>query len=217
MNRQKVGNREQEAEQTLKEGGFTLIEMVVVIALFSLISYGLLALVSGILTNSNQEESLLANNDSARRVAFGLMSELRNAQTSATGAYALAAAADQSIIFYSYAGGSVNRIRYYVSGGKLYKGVTKPSGSPATYDLDTETVTLVQSDVANGSDPLFYYYDDSYNGTTDNPLSSPVSVTAVKFVKMNLAIYKRGRAGSTATYNVTASGAIRNLKTNLGE
>jgi hypothetical protein len=111
----------------------------------------------------------------------------------------------------------VDRIRYYVSDGKLYKGVTKPTGSPAAYDLDTETVTLQQSDVANGSDPLFYYYDDSYNGVTDNPLSSPVSVTAVKFVKMNLAIYKRGRAGSTATYNVTASGAIRNLKTNLGE
>jgi prepilin-type N-terminal cleavage/methylation domain-containing protein len=203
------------AEQ--KQSGFTLIEMVVVIALFSLISYGLLALVSGILTNSSQQGSLLANNDSARRVAFGLMRELRNAQTSATGGYALASAADQSIIFYSYTGSTVDRIRYYISGGKLYKGVTKPSGSPAVYDLATETNTVVQNDVANGTNTLFYYYDGSYNGVTNNPLSSPVSVTDVKLVKINLMIYKRGRAGSTATYTVTASGAIRNLKTNLGQ
>lgn len=212
----KINKVGQEHDDAHNESGFTLIEMVVVVAVFSLIAYGLLELVSGIMVNSSQQGSLLANNDSARRISFGVMRELRNAQTSATGGYALAAANAQDIIFYSNTGTTIDRIRYYISGGKLYKGVTKPTGSPATYNLAGEVITVQQNDVANNSDPLFYYYDGSYDGVTETPLTSPVNVTDVKMVKTNLKIYKRGRATSTTTYTVTASGTIRNLKTNLG-
>lgn len=196
--------------------GFTLIEVVASIAIFSLISYGITALVSSILVNSTVQGSLLANNDSARRAAFTLMQELRNSTTSVTGGYALETPSAQQLIFYTNTGTTVDRIRYYLQNGALYKGVTKPTGNPLIYNVGGETVNLIQKDVANGANPVFYYYNGSYNGVVDAPLVQPVNVTTVKFIKINLIVNKKASPGSTATYTVTASGALRNLKNNLG-
>ncbi|MEJ0021476.1 MAG: hypothetical protein WDN47_02725 [Candidatus Doudnabacteria bacterium] len=77
-------------------------------------------------------------------------------------------------------------------------------------------MNLVQKDVANGANPIFYYYDGTYSGVVENPLVQPLNVTAVKLVKINLTIFKKAGVGSSGTYTETASGAIRNLKTNLG-
>ncbi|MEO8065839.1 MAG: prepilin-type N-terminal cleavage/methylation domain-containing protein [Candidatus Doudnabacteria bacterium] len=198
-----------------KPNGFTLIEVVISVAVFSIIAMGIVALVSSVLVNSTQAGSLLANNDSARRAVFGIMQELRNAATSSVGAYALESAGAQQLIFYTNSAGSINRVRYFLQSGALKKGVTIPTGSPLIYNLAAETVTEVQKDVANGANPIFYYYDGTYDGNTNNFLIQPVNVTAVTFVKMNLTIYKRINSASTATYTETASGAIRNLKTNL--
>jgi prepilin-type N-terminal cleavage/methylation domain-containing protein len=205
-----------ETENRKQETGFTLIEVIVSVAIFSLIAFGIITLVSSILVNSTQQGNLLANNDSARKAAFTLMQELRNSTTSVTGGYALETAAAQQLIFYTNNAGSVDRVRYYFQNGALYKGVTKPTGSPLIYNLGSETVNLVQKDVANGANPIFYYYNGAYNGVADNPLIQPGNVTAVTFIKISLIVYKRASPGSVATYTVTASGAIRNLKTNLG-
>ncbi len=207
--KQITSNREQEK-------GFTLIEVMISVAIFSIIAYGIVALVSSVLVNSSLQGSLLANNDSARRVAFTLIQELRDATTSDTGGYALESATAQQLIFYTNAAGSVNRIRYFLQAGALYKGVTKPTGNPLLYNLGGETVNLVQKDVANGANPIFYYYDGTYSGVVENPLVQPLNVTAVKLVKINLTIFKKAGVGSSGTYTETASGAIRNLKTNLG-
>ena len=200
----------------LSDSGFTLIEVIASIFIFSMIIVGITSLVSGILTNSNQQTNLLANNDSAQQAAFTITKELRNAATSATGAYALTDAEDQQLIFFTNSGGTVNRVRYYLQSGALYKGTTKPSGSPLTYNLGQEVSVLVQKNVANAATPLFYYYDGNYNGVAGASLTQPVNVTAVKLIKINLMIYKKLTAVSTGTYTVTASGSIRNLKTNLG-
>ena len=200
------------------QSGFTLIEMVVAVAGFSLIIWGLVALVSNIFFSSSQQSGLLADSDQARRLAFEVASELRNGQTGSNGAYVLDTAADQQIIFYSNADSDsgIERIRYYVQDDKLYKGVTEYNG--ATYNVATEQSTVVQNDLANGADPVFNYYDGTYTGSsTQTSLVQPVNVTAVKFVKVSLQIYNKGGVKNTNTYTVTASAAIRNLKTNLGQ
>ena len=199
----------------MKRNGFTLIEMVVAIGIFSLISVGVIALVSAVLVNSTKQGNLLANNDQARKVAFNLMTEARNAQTSANGSYALSTASAQQLIFFSNVNGSINRINYYIQNGALKKGLTTPSGNPPSYNLAQEVVTTVQNNVANGANPLFYYYDDTYNGVSGNPLTQPVNVTKVKFIKINLSVYNLAGVTNTNSYTVTSSGAIRNLKTNL--
>lgn len=200
------------------EPGFTLIEVMVAVFGFTLIAYGLIALVSNIFLQSSQQSSLLAGSDQARKVAFNIVTELRNGQLSSGGAYALDTAGDQSLIFYSNIDkdSAIEKVRYFVQGGKLWKGLTQFNGS--TYPASTETTAVVQSDIANGSNPLFYYYDGSYIGSsTQTSLTQPVNVTQVKFVQIKLQVFNKAGVKNTNFYTVTASGAIRNLKTNLGQ
>jgi Tfp pilus assembly protein PilV len=198
--------------------GFTLIEILVVIFGFSLIIWGLVALVSNVFSISNKQSGLLSDADQARKLAFQIAYELRDAQTGANGAYVLDTAGDQQIIFYSNADldTQIERVRYFTQNGQLYKGVTDYNGS--AYNTSTESTVVVQKDLANGASPVFYYYDGTYVGSsTQTSLAQPVNVTQVKFVKINLQIYNKAGVKNTNTYTVTASGAIRNLKTNLGQ
>lgn len=199
--------------------GFTFIEIIVAIFGFTLIIGGVVALFSGIFRSSSQQSTLLSDADSARKLAFQIANEIRNAQTGSNGAYVLDTAGDQQIVYYSTnadTDNSIERIRYFVQNSKLYKGTTEYNGT--TYNTSTEKTVLVQNDLANGATPLFYYYDGTYLGsTTQASLVQPVNVTAVKMVKLNLQIYNKGGVKNTNTYTVTASASIRNLKTNLGQ
>ena len=183
-----------------------------------MIIWGLIGLFSNIFTSSAQQSTLLADTDQARRLAFQIAKEIRDGQTGLNGAYVLDTAGDQQIIYYSPNADndtSVERVRYYVQSGKLYKGVTEYNGS--TYNTSTEQTIVVQNDLGNGAAPLFYYYDDSYSGSsTQASLAQPVSVIQVKFVKVSLMVYNKAGVKNTNTYTVTAGAAIRNLKTNLG-
>ncbi len=201
--------------------GFTLIELIVSVAIFSVLSLGVIALVSSVFTGSNQQAALLADSDQARKLSFRMSDELRNATTANTGAYALDTTAAQQLTFYSNIDSDANieRLRYYVQNGKLYRGVLEPSGSPVvTYNPANEVSAIVQNNLGNGATPLFYYYNDTYDGTqaTATPLTQPVNVTAVRFVRLNLMVFNKAGVANTNTYTVTAGAAIRNLKTNLG-
>jgi type II secretory pathway component PulJ len=198
--------------------GFTLIEMTVAIFAFAIIMVGMVVLLSQILSGSQKQSGLLSDQDQARKTAFGIINELRNAQTGLNGAYALETAGDQQIVYYSNEDkdGAIERIRYYLQNGKLYKGITEYNGS--TYNTSTEVSRLMQNDIANSSStPLFYYYDGSYIGSsTQASLSQPVSVVAVKYVKVNLQVFNKAGVKNNNFFTVTAGGTVRNLKTNLG-
>lgn len=194
--------------------GFTLIELLVGLFGFALVSAGVVALMTNLITVGNRQQGLLFDTDSARKTAFTFMSELRNANTSSTGAYALATAGDQQIVFYSNVDGGTDleRVRYFLENGQLKKGVVKASGSPLAYNLASEVVTIAQRNIGNGANPLFRYFDGSFTGS-ESALVQPVSVTAVRYVKLDMTITKPGPNG---TYTFTAGGALRNLKDNLG-
>ena len=155
---------------------------------------------------------------SARKLAASLTWELRNAVTGNTGAYALEQAGDQQIIFYSNVDKDsyIERVRYFISQGSLQRGVTKPSGNPLVYNSANETVKIVQNNLANGSNKLFYYYDGTYNGVSGSPITQPVNVSLVKYVKLDLRVFKKAGVVNTNYYSVTSGAAIRSLKSNLG-
>lgn len=198
--------------------GFTIVEVMVVVLGFALIAVGLISLVSGIIRGSRQQETLLVDADQSRRLIAQMVRELRNAQASNTGGYPLEQAGAQTIVFYANIDGGVDieRLRYYLSSGKLYRGVVKPTGSPLTYNLGSEQVTPLLDHVGNGAGQLFAYYPDTYNGVTDTPLTQPVNVTQVRFVRLSLQVFNVGGVQNTNKYQFTAGATIRNLKTNLG-
>ncbi|MBP9686686.1 MAG: prepilin-type N-terminal cleavage/methylation domain-containing protein [Candidatus Doudnabacteria bacterium] len=198
-------------------GGFTLIELIISVAVFSIIMIGVMSLLSNIFTVNRQQGALLSDQDQARRLSFTIMNEIRNATVSNTGAYPLEVTAAQTLVFYSNidADADIERVRYFLQNGGLYKGVKQPNGSPLSYATSPEVITQVQANV--GSNPtLFRYFDDTYDGVTGVVLEQPVSVTAVRFVALDLSLTKRAGIVNTGTYTVSAQAAIRSLKTNLG-
>lgn len=200
-----------------KQKGFTLVEVMISVLIFTLLGLGVIELVSSMISTGNKTSIFLASSDQARKLSYQIMNELRNAVTASTGAYALNLANDQELIFFSNVDGGtdIERVRYYLSSGKLYRGVVKASGNPLVYNLGTEATAVVQNDVANGATPLFYYYGDSYDGS-GSALTQPVNIVQVKFIQLNLQIFNKGGVTNTNYYTVTASGSIRSIKTNLG-
>ncbi len=212
-----INFKARETRRMPKIAGFTLIEVMVTVFGFALISIGLIALVSGLLSGTGKQAGLLADADEARKITFAFANELRRAAPSVVGSYSLEQANSQQIIFYSNIDSDPEpeRIRYYISANKLYKGIINPSGNPLTYSGGEQTVS-VQQNVANGTAPLFYYYNGNYTGISDSYLTQPVSITAVRYVRMHLIILNKGGVTNNKTYTVSAGAAIRNLKTNLG-
>ncbi|OGE78181.1 MAG: hypothetical protein A2751_03405 [Candidatus Doudnabacteria bacterium RIFCSPHIGHO2_01_FULL_46_14] len=198
--------------------GFTLIEMIITIFIFSVIALGMIILISNMVTNSSRQSRLLAGSDQARKTAFQITNELRNATSGATGAYSLGITEAQQLLFYSNVdqAADIERVRYYTQNAKLYRGIVKPTGTPPVYNTGSEVSSVVIEDLANGTNPIFYYYNDTYDGTFDNYLTQPVSIPQVRYIKSNLQIYLTGGIANSQTYTVTSSAAIRNLKTNLG-
>ncbi|MCL5775101.1 MAG: prepilin-type N-terminal cleavage/methylation domain-containing protein [Patescibacteria group bacterium] len=198
--------------------GFTLLEVIIAVFIFSMIAYGIIFLMSNILTSASGQTTILADTDQARKLAFRIASELRNATYGSDGGYPLNTAGDQQVVFYSNADTSdtnPERIRYFVQNGKLYEGITKWDG--AAYDLAKEQTNAVQNNLGNGATPLFYYYDETYTGSsTQASLPQPVSILQVRHVKLNLQIFNVAGATRTQTYTITSSATMRNLKTNLG-
>ncbi len=198
--------------------GFTLIETMVTIFIFTILALGASALMKNIIIDSKQELLSLDNADRARLVAFNFTNELRSASVGVDGSYPITQASSSQIIFYSSYGNStglVNRIRYFISGTELKKGVVTPSGNPLSYSASPEIIKTIGTGINNMSTPLFYYYDSSYDGDS-SPLNQPVNIPSIKYVRINMIILKLSSRNSTSTFVINTGSSIRNLKTNLG-
>jgi len=131
------------------------------------------------------------------------------------GSYPIETAGITAFTFFSdiNSDGLKERIRYFLSGTTLMKGVIVPLGSPLQYLSNTEVLTEIVHNVRNGSTPIFTYYDSSYNGST-SPLSQPVSILSVRLVMITL-ILEGDPNRQPAPITVTTEVSIRNLKDNL--
>ncbi len=200
------------------QSGFTLIETLLTIFIFGLLVTGTTLMIRNIFSVSEQQNGILSNTNQATLVSSTFVNELRNATYGANGAYPINQAGDNQLIFYSTApsgNGTVSQIRYYISGNTLYKGITNPGGSPLSYVGQTENVTTLITQMSMGGNPLFSYYDGTYNGS-GNPLTQPVNINVIRFIKINLTVLKDVTPNGTSTFTVSSGASIRNLKTNLG-
>lgn len=201
-----------------QSSGFTLAETVVVVAITGALMVSTTMLFKDIFVDSRQGVAANGEVDQGRSMSSNFVNEIRNATSGADGSFALNQAGDSQIIFFTtYNGrGKVNRVRYYISGTKLLKGVTAPTGSPAVYNTANEIKAGVLDNVTNGTTvPAFYYYNGNYAGT-GSALTQPVNINSVNFVQLNLTILKQDNLGSTSTFSIKDGAALRNLKTNLG-
>jgi prepilin-type N-terminal cleavage/methylation domain-containing protein len=201
-----------------KQTGFTLVETILTIFILGILMMGTTLMIRDIFQVSEQQSGILSNTNQATIISDAFVNEIRNATYGANGAYTINQAADNQIIFYSTApqhNGTVSQIRYYISGNTLYKGITNPAGTPLSYSGQPEKITPLTTQMSMGANPLFYYYDGTYNGSGSS-LVQPVNINVIRFVKLNLTVLKDVVPNSNSTFSVSAGASIRNLKTNLG-
>ena len=198
--------------------GFTLAEVLVTIAIYAFIMAAVTGIVVMLLQQAPLRRSAISTSDQVRLFGMKFANELRNAQQGQDGSFQIAQASSTQIIFFSSFGApsaaSVDRIRYFLSQGFLYKGVVVPSGSPPSYNVASEPITRVIGNILSTTS-VFTYYDGSYAGTS-SALSQPVNVTLVAFVRINLLLAQKDIRAATTTYRFGIGAALRSLKTNLG-
>lgn len=199
-----------------KNLGFTIVEVIVVVSIFSTLLFAVTNLLISIIENPRMQLSSLDTIDQARIASSKFSNEIRAA---AYGSYPITEAQDDEIIFFSPIGassGKVNRIRYFLDGTDVKKGVIAPVGG--VYDPGSETITTVFSGLENQENPLFYYYNGDYDGIDSvTPLEQPVNMTQVKFVKINLMSAYEVSQGAASQFYINAGSTIRTLKENLNE
>ncbi len=193
-------------------GGFTIIETLLGIAIFVLI-LGVLASFSKSIWTSNSFVITEMEGANVGRAALKTMvAEIRTASSGSNGAYALSVATSTSVTFYSdiYDNGLKEKIRYFLTGTTLQRGMTKPTGSPLGY-TGSEVITNLVPNVTNAS--IFSYYDKNYDGTTA-ALPTPVDIASVRLIKITLTTDLNPiQAPSPITFSTQVM--LRNLKDNL--
>lgn len=192
--------------------GFTLIETLVVVALTGVVVLALAFLIQYFYkTNAYVLEQSQAVH-SARTSVTHAMADLREASYGADGSYPIAYAGTSTVTFFANLGGAygsgVEKVRYYLSGTALYRGVTLPAGSPPSYALQSEAQTLVVQNIRNdSSSPLFSYFD-----ADGNALSTPAPVSKVASIHIRvLTDVNPERAPNV--YVLNGSATLRNLLT----
>ncbi len=198
--------------------GFSLMEMLVTIFVFGLtmIVLGNFIVSSYQYYNYNFQEISAINE--ARRGVEIMVKEIREAKTAEDGSYPLAQAGDLQFIFYSDVNhdGATERVRYFLDGTNLKKGVTPPSGDPPQYNLANEQISILSKYVRNGApSPIFTYYNGDWPGdTANNPLPTLTRLSDTKLMHVYLVINVDPNRPPN-DFQLESDAQIRNLKTNL--
>lgn len=197
------------------KSGFTIIEILVSIFILTLIGLAVSSFAKDIFSLNRITSDSLTAQDEARRALKTMSAEIRTASPSSLGAYALAQTATSSFTFYSNIDDDSlkERVRYFLDGTTLKKGIIKPSGTPLTYNPANEVVSELTHGVANATTSIFSYYDKNYDGTTQ-ALIEPIDIATVRLVKITIVIDKDPQM-PPGPMTLTIQISIRNLKDNL--
>ncbi|MCX6713766.1 MAG: hypothetical protein NTV48_01540, partial [Candidatus Vogelbacteria bacterium] len=187
----KIKDQKYKVKKGKISGGFTLLEILVVMGIIILIG-GLIAGFGGDIFVNNFRQQKIFNNESEAKITLSqLTTELRTMTQSNTGTYPIEASATSSLIFYS----DINRdnlkerVRYFRLGQALKKGVVIPTGQPYTYNLTTEKLSTMVSILASSTETIFSYYDRSYDGSSmTSALVDPVDIKNIRLIKIDLAV-----------------------------
>ncbi|HEX8947013.1 MAG TPA: type II secretion system protein, partial [Candidatus Paceibacterota bacterium] len=166
--------------------GFTLIEMLVTIAVFSVASVALAFVIQYFYRTNAYVFEQTAAVESARNGIIHAMRDLREASYGSDGSYPIVSAATSSVTFYvdEKGDGVIDRVRYYLGGTTLYRGVTAPAGNPPSYTGQSEATDTIATYVhMSPSTPIFRYYDA--NGTE---LVPPVDVADIASVNTTVTV-----------------------------
>jgi prepilin-type N-terminal cleavage/methylation domain-containing protein len=190
----------------LDEKGFTLIEVLISILIASVLMLVLNRFIiqsyKSITFASEQEEAI----ENARDALDLMITEIRSANFSQQGAYALLITEEQDFIYYSDvdSDGATEKIRYFLEENELKRVVTEP-GLSMDYSGAGSTSTIA-SYINNQEESIFTYYDSNYLETN--------IINDIRLVNIQLKINVTPEI-APSDYWARTDVQLRNLKDNL--
>lgn len=193
----------------IRRRGFTLMETIVVVGISAILMLGVGIFMVDVFRYNGVLVGQIDANRQLSRATIQMTREIRTAEPSSLGGYSLESPTATSLIYYANINGDAytERIRYFLDGTNLKRGVIRPSGTPLSYNPANESIVTVVEHVTNSD--IFTYYDQNYDGTSA-PLSSPVPVTSIRLIRIRIVV--RGASQQTQPIEADTSVEIRNLK-----
>jgi len=204
-------------ERPRKKIGFTLVEILIVVAIFLLIALALSQFIRDIFWQNYVVSQGLVADGEAKLTLSRMINELRRTESAANGAYPIEVAGSSTLIFFSDLDddGLRERLRYWLENGDLKRGLIEPVGPPYVYNPATETVSTPLKNLANAGGLVFTYYDNNYDGTASStPLPAPVEIGDIRLIKIEFSVDADTEQAPIALY-LTGQVMLRNLKDNL--
>ncbi len=199
----------------LQHRGFSLVEILVAVSVLSVLVIVVGAFQRDVFFLGSVLRGSASTAQDARSIMRTMTKELREAAPSSNGSYVIESAATSSIVFYADIDTDTQRerVRYFIIGRELRKGVIQPTGNPVTYPTNSETFTILASTISPTTSPSFRYYDSSYAGTSTS-MTYPIDTARIRLIRFDLLLdLDANRSPVPRSYTTQVS--IRNLKDNL--
>jgi prepilin-type N-terminal cleavage/methylation domain-containing protein len=202
--------RQQHNNKGGTQDGFTLVETLAVIALFTILSGVLLNTIVSFYHFNAYTIAEAYQVDNARKGVEALVHDAREMTYADDGSFPLVTMKDNKMGFYSDidGDGSAEYVEYELNGTTLKRRIYNATGTPPVYDTGTpdETDSLseyVQNDAQNV--PAFVYYDNNGDLAT-----STTTVTDIRYVGVQV-IVNIDPIRDPGQYMLRSSAALRNI------
>ncbi len=193
-----------------KEKGFSMVEMIVIIALSTIVSLALSNSIASFYRLNGYTIAQSYQVSYAREGMEQLVRDLREMTFADNGTFPLAVMEDNRVAFYSDIDrdDSVEYIEYELVGTNLEKSMFNATGSPPTYSATPDSTVILSEYVQNDlqSIPMFVYYD-----AEGNPATATSTVTDIRYVQASI-IVNIDPVRDPGEYMLRSSASLRNLK-----
>lgn len=200
-----------------KSHGFSLVETLIALFLFSTLLVAVTVFFVYYMRNYSFSFEANQSINLAQGAITNMIREIREARGAEDGAWPIVEAFDNSFTFYSDVtdDGRSDRVRYFLEGTTLKRGIVEPTTPPVTYPSGSEAITTIAESVNTAGAPIFTYYNGEWpSDTVNNPLSSANRQLNTRFVTVYVKIDIETNRGAQP-YELTTGVAIRSMKDNL--
>ena len=187
LNSSYSGHSDINSDNSYRPLGFTLLEVMISLGIVAIILVAFIGIQILVRQSYQFSFNTYVTVNRANSVTEQLVRTIRRARAADNGAYALEVFNDQELAFYADIDNDsqAERVRYFLEGEELKRGVIEPTGFPVTYPSENEAVKVMTEYVRNGSDPVFYYYNRDWpTDTTNNPLPLAQRLNETQFIQV---------------------------------